>query len=214
MFLKSSEYNHVIDLLERKIKPPPLFIELEKWYETSFGQKLYGYICDHTSNGLIRLQLVLWGHEDKRRMYTSDGGNLDEEKQTKISHKFAQLAKSYNSYPEYQNPGNVFVCYETIEDEILKRILQKAEPKIKKIHGYDIWKIEIAFGSVHIFYETDKQIELHASDGVNDLLKRKISKIIRPYDKYGICTGGASCIFTSKQTFEDKYRNNMYYYLL
>ena len=39
--------------------------------------------------------------------------------------------------------------------------------KIYALQKGDIWKITIIFESVHIFYNTDEEIEKHEKDGFN-----------------------------------------------
>lgn len=214
MFLNENEYQHVIGLINGTIKVPPFLSDLQKWYKKNYNVQLYDFICDNTSNGLIRLRIVVWGYEDERIMKCADGLNLDSEKQNEIRVKFSELAIQYECYHEYQNPSKIFVCYETIEDEIITRILRQAESSIISIKHKDIWKIEIVSGTVHFFYETDEQITLNELNGTNELLNSMVTKIVLPHDKYKIFKNGVHCIFTSKQTFEEKFEGNMYYYLL
>lgn len=100
------------------------------------------------------------------------------------------------------------------EDEIKKRVLEQVQLKIKAIHRMDIWKIEIFFESVHIFFETDEQVTCHQKDGVCETINNKIADIVRKYDQFGAFKDGIQCIFTSRQTLKEKYAGNMYYYFL
>lgn len=57
--------------------------------------------------------------------------------------------KIYVNKP-YQNSGDIFVCYDIIEDEIKKHTLRIVASKIERIKRYDIWKIEIIFRGKHV----------------------------------------------------------------
>lgn len=47
-----------------------------------------------------------------------------------------------------------------------------------------------------------------------DKIQKKLTKILKKYDKYKLYSNGAPCVFTSKQMLDEKYDGNMYYYLL
>lgn len=210
MFLSDVQYNYVLKLIEGTVLPNPLFIELAEWAKTVFDAKIYDYICDCTSNGLTRLKIVVWDHDATD--FFHDGANYNPKIQKMFRDKFASLAQKYNKHPKYQNADDIFVCCDTISDQIRSKLLRSVEEQIYALKKGDIWKIEIIFGSVHIFYETDAQIEMHNADGVSDALRKKISDIVKLHDKYNVFPKGVSCIFTSHQTLDEKYSGSMFYY--
>lgn len=124
----------------------------------------------------------------------------------------AVLARKYNVHPEYHNENNIFVCTDTISDQIVSKTLWSLKDIICGLQRDDIWKIEVIFQSVHIFYETDEQVERHKTDGVSDSLRKQIANIVKPYDKYNVFPNGVSCVFTSKQTLDEKYGGSMFAY--
>jgi predicted proteasome-type protease len=65
------------------------------------------------------------------------------------------MRKKYQRHKEYQQGSKILVVCDTLKDEIEKRVLQQAKKEIISIKQDDIWKIEIIFESVHIFYKTD-----------------------------------------------------------
>lgn len=65
---------------------------------------------------------------------------------------------------------------------------------------------------VHIFYFTDEQIQIHETDGVSNGLCQKCTDIVKVHDKYGVFSKGVSCVFTSKQTLDEKYAGSMFNY--
>jgi hypothetical protein len=84
---------------------------------------MYDYICDRV-NELTRLRIVLWNRDDETKL--RKGANLDSAIQKKFQEQFAILSRKYHKHRNYQNEDAIFVCYETICDEIQKRILAKA----------------------------------------------------------------------------------------
>lgn len=214
MFLEEEQYIHAMALFDGKIRPEPLFAEFRVWFSQKYQITLYDYICDFTNNGLTRLKALLWNEDDEKKLRDNDSLNYDKAKQREIAVKFAELSKKYNVHPEYQNPDNVFVCADTLKDEIAKRIMRSAKRDIENIRHPDIRRIEIAFETVFIFYETDEQAERHQADGTDDMISKTIAEIIRPLDKYNVYNGEASCEFSSIQTLDEQYEGSMYFYLL
>lgn len=210
MFLSESEYHHVLSIMDRKVNKSPLLADLMNWSKDKLNLIIYDYICDQTTNGLTRLRIVVWDYETQRSL--NDGLNLNARIQKKFQKQFSLLSRKYNMHPDYQNEDDIFVCYETICDEIQKRILRKVSNQIKNLKKDDIWKIEIIFESIHFFYETDEQIDRHHSDGTSNQLKQQCEKIVRDYDKYSVFQQGVSCVFTSHQTLDEQYNGSMFYY--
>ena len=210
MFLNDEEFMQVLALIDGRMTKTPLMQELTEWVRQEFDVEIYHYLCDCTKNGLTRLRIVVWDDAARRRF--CKGANYDTKKQRKFQVKFAELARKYSIHPAYHNGNTVFVCFETIRDQIAGKLLWSIRDKIFAQQKADIWKIEIIFSSVHIFYETDEQIALHEADGTSRTLKETITEIVRAYDTYHAFTDGVACIFTSRQTLNEKYGGSMFYY--
>ena len=210
MFMTEPEYKETLDLLSKSKKPTLLLEELDIWAREFLQAVVYNYFCDTTKNGLLRLRLVLWDFATERKMH--DGPNLDKAKQRKVAEKFAELARIYQIHQEYWDAEDIFVCYETIRDEIQKDILKRVGAGIRKIRHPDIWKIEIFFENIHIFYETDEQIIRNQENGVSDNVKCQCSQLVKKHDVYNVFPQGANCIFSSHQTINEKFHGNMFFY--
>ena len=215
MFLSETEYTQVINLIDKKVMPGPLLSELKAWALNSLQITMYDYICDTTVNGLTRLKIVLWDYEAERAMM--DGANLNPEYQKMFAKVFSALARKYDLHPGYHNEKDIFVCYDTIKDEVQKNILKKVRKQIEGLKdsgpwASDVWKIEIIFGGIHIFYETDAQIVQHEEDGISKALREECTRILQSQDSYNAFEKGALCTFTSKQTLDEKYAGSMFYY--
>jgi len=148
MFMTEDEYKETLDLLSKKSEPNLLLKELAIWAKEVLQVDVYNYLCDYTSNGLTRLRLVLWDYAMERKM--NDGPNFDKNKQKAVADKFAELARVNLLHQDYWDANNVFVCYETICDEIQKNIVKGVRDEITSIQHPDIWKIEVFFQSIHI----------------------------------------------------------------
>lgn len=216
MFLSNEEYAHVMGLLNGTIRKTPLLDELADWAKREIGVDVYAYFCDYAKTGLLRLKIVLWDMREKRKLeyHSEKEFGYDPEVQKRFQVQFAALAGQYGVHPEYQNGSSFWVCYETVEDEIQKKILQAERKKILGLASgqRDIWKIEIIFSGIHIFYETDEQIQLHETDGVSDRLRQCCMDIVRDHDKFWVFLQGIPCVFTSKQTLDEKYAGSMFNY--
>ena len=137
---------------------------------------------------------------------------MDKNKQQKVAEKFAELARMYQVNREYWEAGNIFVCYETIRDEMQKDILKRVGAGIRSIQHPNLWKIEIFFESIHIFYETDEQIMRNRENGTSDDIIRRCTQLVKMYDVHNVFPDGANCTFSSHQTINEKFHGNMFYY--
>ncbi|MBQ4536852.1 MAG: hypothetical protein II994_04445 [Lachnospiraceae bacterium] len=204
------EFKETLDLMSGKRVSGPLFTELKIWVKAAMGVEVYHYFCDTTTNGLLRLRLVLWDFAAERNMH--DGPNLDAKKQMAIAKKFSELARFYQIHQDYWQAENIFVCYETLRDEIQKDILKRVRAEIKNIQHPDIWRIEIFFESIHVFYKTDEQIVSNQTNGISDYIRNQCTQLVKRYDWYNAFANGANCIFSSHQTIDEKFHGNMFYY--
>lgn len=210
MFLEEQEYQHVLALLDKKIEKTPILEGLTLWVKQEFDVDIYDYVCDKTKNGLTRLRIVVWDYAVTERF--CNGANYDTKKQRKFQVKFSELARKYDIHPEYHNANTVFVCFETIRDQIAGKLLWSLKDNIYALQKDDIWKISIIFESVHIFYETDAQITAHEEDGTSGSLTEMITEIVKVHDRYQVFKDGVPCVFTSHQTLDEKYKGSMFFY--
>ena len=210
MLLSEREYAHAADILAGHTEKEPLLKELGGWFKDTFGMEVYDYFCGFTNAGRIRLKLVLWDGDSRRKMMK--GANPDFRKQERIGRKFSELCRKYQIHEEYCGAADMLVCYDTLQDEIGKRILQRASARIKAVEARDVGRVEILFSSVHVFFETEKQREWHMQDGLCEEIERQISSIVKEYDSLGAFPDGIQCVFTSLQTLNEKYKGSMFYY--
>ena len=210
MLLREEEYSHAIAILDGREEKGPLFTELEQWFEETYSLRVYDYFCERTNAGRPRLRLLLWDRDCVGKM--KKGANPDERKQRRTAEKFAALCVRHNMHPTYQRPGDFLVTCDTLRDEIPKRALQRCAGEIRSIEAPDIWRVEILFDRVHVFFETDEQKNRHQDDGVCGSIRRKLDAIAERHDPFGAFAEGVQCVFTSRQTLDEKYDGNMFYY--
>lgn len=70
-----------------------------------------------------------------------------------------------------------------------------------------------AFSDVHFFYETDRQIQENERKGISGKLCARCGKIVEKYDELGLFRSGVPCVFTSKQTLDEKFKGSLFYYM-
>lgn len=210
MFLSEKEYGHAVAVLSGKVEKTPFFAEVEQWFKNAFRLQLYDYYCDCTNGGLPRVRLLLWDRGCAGKM--KRGAEFDEKKQRRIAGEFANLCRKYDVHSDYHRPQDVFVCYDTLKDEMQKRVLRQCAGELKALEVPDIWRVEIIFDRVHIFFVTDEQEALHRRDGVCGSVKREVEEIVKQKDVFGAFEDGVQCVFTSRQTLDEKYDGKMFYY--
>lgn len=211
MFMTKEEFNETLDLLSGKAQPSALLDELRIWARDALQAEVFNYFCDYATSGRVWLRLVLWDYKTHRVFY---GPNCDKRKQKAVAEKFSELARLHQVHREYWDSRDISVGYETLCDEIQKDIIYRVADEIKGIQHPDIWKIDIHFESIHIFYETDEQIVRNEENGTSDDIKRRCTELVKPYDVHNAFPDGANCVFTSHQTLDEKYAGNMYFYFL
>lgn len=211
MFLTKEQYEHAIQINENVVAAEPLFSEFSAWFNENYHLKLYDYFCD-CPNGLIRLQLVLWDLSCSLQFDNDKWRNPDERKRAVIADKFAQLCRKYGNHPDYQDGKKIFICFESLSDEIEKRVVDLAYDEVKQLDIPDLWHIACGRSSFHIFFESDAQVPQHEADGVCDSIRKSCNEIIKKYDKYNVFDRGVSCWFTSHQTLCEKYDGSFGHY--
>lgn len=210
MFMSEQEYNATLDLLNKKTLPGPLLKELQVWAKETLQIEVYNYLCNIAVSGLLRLQLVVWDYAMRKKLM--DGPNYDHHKQDLVAEKFAELAGKYQIHREYWDARDIFVCCETIRDEIQSRILEEVDKEVKSIHHPDIWKITPSTATIHVFYHTDEQITRNAQNGVSESIKQQCTQLVKKHDVHNVFPNGANLVFTSQQTLNEKYAGSMFYY--
>lgn len=214
MFLEDYQLEQTLNILNNKSKwKPALLNDLAEWAENELDLTVINYFLDTLSDNRPRIIILVWDDEERNRFFDKIH-NYDKAKQKLVREKFAQLAKKHNVYPVYQKPDEVFVCIDTLKDELERITLSKATPKITAKTGGIIHKIIIGGNTIHIFFETENQLKESKENGYCDKIQKKLTKILKKYDKYKLYSNGAPCVFTSKQMLDEKYDGNMYYYLL
>ena len=214
MFLSEDEYTYVLRVLDKKEKYNPLLDDFTQWMKMQLDIHMITYAMDTTNNGLIRLRIILWDQEEEKKLFSDF--NYDKKKQLLIQKEFARLACKYACYPDYQKEEQIFVCADTLKDEIQKRIVNQEKVQVKlqdlKRKYDDIYEVVSSFGTIHIFYYTDEQIKEHEEDGFSLKLQKKCNKLVQKKDPYGVFNNGIACVFASKQLLDEHYDGNMYYY--
>lgn len=86
------------------------------------------------------------------------------------------------------------MTYDTLRDEIQKRVLRECSGEMKSIEASDIWRVEILFDRVYVFFETDEQKNRHQDDNVCGSIRRKLDAIAERHDPFGhLRTGYSAC---------------------
>lgn len=210
--MEKEQYDHVIDLIEGKIQPDPILVDLNNWSKLHMGIEIYDYFCEKV-NGLTRLMLVVWDIKIFRSLH--DEFNYDKIKQTMYANAFSRFAAKYNMHEEYHNPDKIFVAYDYIEEELKKRSLKKVPDlleRAKALHKdiHDVVPYQIMF---FVVYKTEAQKIMHESDGVSDMIKQKMSQMISGTDADGNAKEEAWVDFLSQEYLDKHCRGSVILYM-
>lgn len=121
MFLSEEQYIHAKELHENTTEPSPLLADLSDWSVKEFGIGVIDYICDRRLDGKLRMIPVLWDEKEVDMFRWCC--NYNPKIQRAFARKFAELCKKYQLHSEYIRPGNVFVAYESLKEELEKRLI-------------------------------------------------------------------------------------------
>ena len=212
MSLEKEQYDHVIDLMEGKIQPDPILVDLNNWSKLHMGIEIYDYFCEKV-NGLTRLMLVVWDMKTYRSLFGEF--NHDKIKQTMYANAFSRFAQKHNMHEEYHNPEKIFVAYDFIKNELTKRSLNE-EPDVieraKKLHN-DIHNVVLYETIFFVVYKEEAQKIKHETDGVSQKIKQKIRQMVSGHDTYVTMEKGAWVEFLSQEYLDKNCRGSVILYM-
>jgi len=216
LFLNDFEYRETLSYLDHPFLRSALLKELDHWGQETLGVPILNWYCDQIGPGGTsrRLRLILWERADEERMMFHREGlyGYSPEIQRAAAFQFSTLARKYKAHRDYWDPDGFFMAFDTLRDEIQKRVLEKARPHLEALAEGDVWRVMVHFGTIHIFYGTDEQLRQHEADGSCEALRQRCCDIVGPYDSRQVFDDGPPCLFTSHQTLEEKYRGNLFFY--
>ncbi len=217
MFLGEAVYQKTLFYLDHPDRRPPLLAELDCWGRETLGIPILNLICDQVRAGKDKQRLVLvsWDREEidahvmlhEERYY-----GFDPAVQWEAAQRFSSLVRNDPAFKDYWDPEGFFVVFDTLRDDIQRRVLEEARLQLEELAVGDVWRVSPAFGAIHIFFETDAQLREHEADGRYLELRQRCGAILALYDTRKVFDGEAPCVFSSRQTLTEKYDGNMFYY--
>ena len=212
MFLEREQVDHVFDLLDGKIKPEPILVDLQNWSKNQMGIEIYDYFCEQV-NGLTRLTLVVWDLETEMKL--KNGIHFDKIKQTMYANAFSRFAIKYGVHEEYHDPDKIFVVADTLKEQMRSRVVKEVKADIEDVKNMheDIHKIFNDYGSYIIVYKTEAQKDKHKIDGLNAMISQRIDNIVATVDKYNLYPQGVSLRFISQELLDKKYGGSVINFL-
>lgn len=214
ILLAKDIYEETLALKEGKLRRSLLLDEL-----SSFVKRMFGIHVANFSYGPIqgsrekRLLLIADGKGDCKKIITFENGC----KQDKyiLMDKFEELCEQYG-HPNWRIGDQFFVCYCDFLEELSAQIMKQASYEIRQVPQVfpmtPIWEVYIEFSQIHIFYDTDKQVEFFEANGTNQSIERYCKQILSKYDSYGVYVDIKVCTFVSHQMLIEQYEDNMFYY--
>lgn len=212
MFLESEQLDHVIDLIDGKIKPDPILVDLQNWSKMHMGIEIYDYFCEQV-NGLTRLKLVVWDIETEMKL--KDGIHFDKVKQAMYANAFSRFAVKYDVHKEFQDPQAIFVVTDTLKEQLRSRVVKDVKVDIEEVKNMheDIHNIFNDYGSYIVIYKTEAQKTIHETDGLNAMISQRLDSIVATVDRYNMYSEGVSLRFISQELLDKEYGGSIINYL-
>lgn len=215
MFIDETDLLKIKSLMRKETEPDCILKELIPFFYDTFKCRLYDYLCFTSPDGRLGFHFVVWDKEAKDSFYirTENFYGLDREKERLIKDFFSKLCIKYQMHPQYKDPSEYFATPTDIYSDLISELGQKTREEIEAYlqTRSEVKKTATFFGSLHIFYETDKDIELNSQNGISDDIIENIAKIRKKYDEFGIY-GKKHIVFDSIQTLNEKYGGSFQYY--
>lgn len=215
MFIEDKELHDIKSLLKGKKKPDAILLGLKKYFAEQFDCEIYAYICDKVTDGRLRLRFIVWDNATRQKFFKSTEKffGVDDKKINAIKAEFSTLCIVNNCYKDYWEPKRYFAVPSEIESDLLEEVQNIVHPQISNyLNGIkSVKEIAFWFGTVHIFYETDADIELNRNNGLSDKIRNVIFQIKKAADEFGVCENGG-VVFSSIQTLNEKFGGSMQHY--
>ena len=217
MFFKPDEVEYLKDCMSGYHDDEPMLMEFRKFMKDEYNVRVYaffvGSIVGYKGKSFRRLQFVVPAKDINRfiRFRTNDPYGTTE---WKIKEEFSRLCKKYRKYPEYLNPLDYFAVSAEFETELKREILSSCEYDIRALKKSipEVNEIYTSDDLIHVFYNTNADIETYEKSGLSAEIKNKITSIIQKNDTYNVFEE-VRVKYTSKQDFNETYQGNWYYYL-
>ena len=212
MFLTDEQAGHIVGIIGGTVPRTPLLKELQEWAKAELDLLVLGYFCDYLDGTKPRLKIVLWNLEVMDKVQEKDSPNYDKNIQHKFQEKFAALANKYNMHNDFTDAERIFVCYDTVQEQIQTKTLKDVKEQIYALEGGDIWKLHIRNSSVYVFYYTEMDIARNEQCGRSEVIRSKIRDIVRVNDTNNQFVNGVSVYFASKEKLDKEYDGSFYFY--
>lgn len=214
----------------RQLNAP--FKELAEWIDNKFQVKVINVYYDLIkSQNRPRLNIIFEFPNDQIKFRTQQYGNYDSKKQKIIGDKFKELIELMNAnnkgllakllnneaVQKYKTE-NIWVTFSSFEPiakiEANELIPQEKINELKiKINSKELWEISRCFSRTTFFFYTDEQVRENTCNGMLQILTMEYYNLLKTYDEFDyIKIEEFSVNLDSKESFDNNYESNWYYY--
>lgn len=215
MFNKGDELRKIKGLIKGTEMPDVILTELKKYFLEHFDCEIYDYVCDKVSDGRLRLKFIVWDYEAEKMFYKSSDNfyGPDKKKINEIKTEFSKLCLNNNLHSDYWEPDRYFAVPSEIKSDLLDDVQKRVQTQIAEYldNIKAVKEVAFWFGSVHIFYESDEDIELNRNNGVSDKIETDIFQYKKAVDEFDVCNN-SGVVFSSIQTLNEKFGGSMQHY--
>lgn len=181
MFIEENELSDIKRILKGKKKPDAVLLGLKKYFAEQFDCEIYAYICDKVSDERLRLRFIVWDDVAQQKFYKSTEKfyGTDDKKINGIKAEFSTLCIVNNLHKDFWKPNSYFAVPSEIKSDLLEEVPKIVFPQISNyLNGIkSVKKMALGFGTAHIFYETDADIEFNKNNGLSNKIEKDIFRI-------------------------------------
>lgn len=212
-------YYETLEILRGNKKLPTIFAELKNWLYNEYHITVYNFefkeMKFNNPSHRYSLDVLLSSNNEYRSMF--NGYNYDETKQTAIARKLYELAEKYNMENIHTYRG-IFVAYTDFSEEMKTDYNGQACKLIgkqlsKKYAPHSVWKIVSNFSSVVVFYFNETDVKENQFSGLSRQIQDEYYETLHQLDEFSLFTYHSFRVeFDSKETLDQNYDGNLYYY--
>lgn len=192
-----------------------VYVPLIGWIEDTFALTPVNIYVDRLRpENRQRLNLVFRTAPEADAFRDSDGPNFDRDKQAQIANKFIELMPPFQKLRARgeANPFVIFTSFDRVARcDVLGSVSEEVVSAAVSPNLPNLWCVKKMLSGPIIFLNTKADVEGLTEDAKRSV-NAAVAKIIEKHDFCDCFSDGISVHFDSKESFEDKYQGNWFYY--
>ena len=208
LYIKEHQIRKILDMINGRIPEDAVLQDMKAFFKEEFGINIFDYICERAKTGLLRMRIVVWDGKDMRPFFCRP----DRELENMIKDRFSRACREHGLNTEYYDPKDYFSVVTPLKHEVEQMLMNKE--MMDKISALlrtfpEVKSHRFSIPTVHVFYETDADIENYEKSGLSTKIRDAISDLLGSLPGLeGRKMGDVR--FSSLEEFEGRYKGNFY----